>query len=115
MIDSIIQWSLSNRLIVLMISFFVVSWGGLEAARMNVDVFPDLAAPTVTVVTDSHGMSPAELERSVTMPIETSLNGASNVRRIRSVIAEGVAVTKVDFSWGVSLPNARQIVSSCRC
>ncbi|MEC7985658.1 MAG: efflux RND transporter permease subunit, partial [Myxococcota bacterium] len=111
MIDNIIQWSLSNRLLVIVFSALVVIWGSVEASNMPVDVFPDLTAPTVTVVTEAHGLTPDDVERMIATPIESSLNGATKVRRVRSVIAEGIAIVKVDFDWGVPLLSARQVVS----
>ena len=84
MIDSIIRWSLHNRLVVLTAAFILLVWGAVETTRTPVDVFPDLTAPTVTVITEAHGMAPEEVETLVTFPIETALNGAAGVRRIRS-------------------------------
>ena len=81
MIDAILQWSLSNRLLVVVAAVGLLIWGTVEALRMPIDVFPDLTAPTVTVLADAHGMAPEEMERLVTFPIETALNGAAGVRR----------------------------------
>ena len=111
MIDNIIEWSLRNKLIVLVGAVILVVWGGFEASRMPVDVFPDLTSPTVTVVAESHGMAPSDLEQTVTLPIESALNGATGVRRVRSATTEGIAGIKVDFEWGVDLLDARQVVS----
>ena len=111
MIDGIIEWSLRNRLVVLVAAVLMIVWGLYETSRMPVDVFPDLTAPTVTVVAESHGMAPADLEQTITLPIESALNGATGVRRVRSNTFEGIAVIKVDFDWGVDLLEARQVVS----
>ncbi len=111
MIANIIRWSLKNRLFVLVGSLLLLLWGGYETLRMPVDVFPDLTAPTVTVVAEAHGMAPQELETLVTFPIETALNGASGVRRVRSSIGVGIAVINVEFEWGTNVYLARQVVA----
>ena len=81
MIDSILRWSLSHRVAVVALAAAMLVWGAYTASRMPVDVFPDLTAPTVTVITEGHGMAPEDLEGRVTLPIESSLNGAPGVRR----------------------------------
>lgn len=111
MIDGIIEWSLRNRLVVMVTAVLLSAWGVYETLKMPVDVFPDLTAPTVTVVAESHGMAPSDLEQTVTLPIESALNGATGVRRVRSNTFEGITVIKVDFDWGVELLDARQVVS----
>jgi CzcA family heavy metal efflux pump len=111
MIANIIRWSLKNRLFVLVGSLLLLLWGGYETLRMPVDVFPDLTAPTVTVVVEAHGMAPQELETLVTFPIETALNGASGVRRVRSSTGVGIAVINVEFEWGTNVYQARQVVT----
>lgn len=111
MIDAIIRWSLENRLVVLVAAFVVVVWGWVDAARTSVDVFPDLTAPTVTVLAEAHGMAPQEVETQVTFPIETALNGAAGVRRIRSSTAAGIAIVWVEFDWGTDIFRARQTVT----
>lgn len=111
MIDSILEWSLRNRLAVLALAFVLIGWGAWEAATMPVDVFPDLTAPSVSVVIDAHGMTPEDIEQTITFPVESALNGASGVRRVRSNTTKGIAVVNADFEWGVDLLNARQIVA----
>lgn len=111
MIASIIRWSLSNRLFVLIAAALLMLWGGYQTTRMPVDVFPDLTAPSVTVVAEAHGMSPTEVETIVIFPIETALNGSPGVRRVRSISSVGLAVITVEFEWGTEIPAARQIVS----
>ena len=111
MIDRIIHWSLANRLLVLAAAVLLLLWGGYEALRMPVDVFPDLTAPSVTVIAEAHGMAPQEVEALVTFPIETALNGAAGVRRIRSSTGVGIAVIWVEFEWGTDVYRARQVVA----
>jgi CzcA family heavy metal efflux pump len=111
MIGYIIQWSLRNRLFVAVGALLLLVWGGIEATRTPVDVFPDLTAPTVTVVTETKGMAPADMEALVTFPIETALNGAPGVRRVRSSTKIGLSTITVEFAWGTDALLARQIVA----
>ena len=111
MIDGLIQWSLRNRLVVLVVAAALLVWGGYVATRMPIDVLPDLTAPTVTVLVEGHGMAPTDMEALVTFPIEAALNGGSGVRRVRSVTAVGIAVVWVDFDWGEDIYRARQTVT----
>ena len=111
MINALIQWSLSNRLAVLLISGLLLFSGAYVAVKMPVDVFPDLTAPTVTIMVDGHGMAPEEMETLVTFPIETAVTGAANVRRVRSATAVGTAVVWVEFEWGTDIYRARQTVN----
>ena len=109
--DKLIQWALGNRALVLLAAALLLVFGAFTVTRMPVDVFPDLTAPTVTVITEAHGMVPTEVESQVTFPIEAALNGASGVRRVRSATAVGIAVVWVEFDWGTDIRAARQIVS----
>ena len=111
MIGHIIAWSLRNKLFVVIAGVLLLAWGGWQAAKTPVDVFPDLTAPSVTVVTEAHGMAPTDVENLVTFPIETALNGAPDVRRVRSSTKIGLSVVTVEFEWGTDLYLARQVVA----
>jgi len=111
MIDSLIRWSLHNRTFVLMAGLALVVVGGWRAERMPVDVFPDLTAPTVTVITEAHGMAPVDVERMLTRPVETALNGTPGLRRLRSSSGVGISVVWAEFNWGDDPFRARQLVS----
>ncbi|NRA10475.1 MAG: efflux RND transporter permease subunit, partial [Crocinitomicaceae bacterium] len=111
MLNKILDISLKNRFLVLMAAVVLSLSGVYIVKSMEVDVFPDLTAPTVTILTESHGMDAEKVERQVTHKIETGLNGASNVRRIRSSSAAGFSIVWVEFEWGMDIYRARQIVS----
>ena len=111
MLNKIIELSLKNRVLVLVFTVIIMLVGGFVTTKMDVDVFPDLTAPTVAIITEAHGMATVEVERLVTYPIESTLNGAPNVRRIRSSSARGVSIVWAEFEWGTDIYKARQIVS----
>jgi len=107
----IVQWSIDHHWIVIGLSALLFVAGAWTARQMPIDVFPDLTAPTVTILTEGHGMAPEEMESLVTFPIESAINGASGVRRVRSATAVGIAVVWVEFDWGTDIFMARQLVS----
>ncbi|PCH83725.1 MAG: CusA/CzcA family heavy metal efflux RND transporter [Planctomycetota bacterium] len=109
--DHLIHWSLRNRAVVLILAVTFSIWGAITAVRAPVDVFPDLTAPTVTVLTESPGMASTEVESLVTFPIEVALNGAPGIRRTRSSSAVGISIVYAEFEWGTDIFRARQIVT----
>lgn len=111
LINKIIRFSLKNKLAVLLGAVLIALVGIWSWSRMDIDVFPDLTAPTVVVMTDAHGMAAEEVERLVTFPIETAVNGATNVRRVRSASMFGFSFVWAEFNWGMDVFKARQIVS----
>lgn len=111
MFNNVIQWSLRNRLLVILAAMALLVYGGVVAFRSPVDVFPDLTAPTVTILTESHGLAPEEVESLVTLPIEYAVNGSAGVRRVRSNSALGISIVFVEFDLGTDIYRARQLVN----
>ncbi len=111
MLNTLIRWSLANRPLVLALTAGFLAWGGYAITQLPVDVLPDLTAPTVTVIVENPGMAPTDMEYLVTFPVETAVNGASGVRRVRSATAVGVTIIWVEFDWGEDVYRARQTVT----
>ncbi|HCA41782.1 MAG TPA: CusA/CzcA family heavy metal efflux RND transporter [Bacteroidetes bacterium] len=111
MLNKILGFSLKNRILIIIISVLLLAFGTYTALNMEVDVFPDLTAPTVVVLTEAHGMAPEEVEQLVTFKIETSVNGATDVRRVRSSSSAGFSIVWIEFNWGTDIYQARQIVA----
>ena len=111
MLNALIRWSLENRAVVLVLTAAFLAWGGFAIAQLPVTVLPDLTAPTVTVIIEHPGMAPTDMEQLVTIPVETAMNGAPGVRRVRSDTAVGVTIIWVEFEWGEDIYRARQTVA----
>src|SRR5262245_25755666 len=109
--NAIIRWSLANRSLVLAAALGLLGAGAFLTVRLPIDVFPDLTAPTVTVICEAHAMAPTEVESQVTFPIEAALNGAPGMRRVRSSTAVGICVVWAAFDWGTDIYTARQVVN----
>jgi len=111
MLNRIIDFSLKNRITVIIATILLLLSGSYVTSKMDIDIFPELTAPTVVIMTECHGMAPEEVERLVTFPIETAVNGSTGIRRVRSGSNMGFSIVWVEFDWSVDIYHARQTVT----
>ncbi|MDZ7742492.1 MAG: efflux RND transporter permease subunit [Bacteroidota bacterium] len=111
MINKLVKFSLYNRLIILAATLLILASGVYILRELDIDIFPDLNAPTVVVMTEAHGMAPEEVERLVSFPVETAINGANNMRRVRSSSSMGFSIVWAEFEWGTDIYKARQTIT----